>query len=63
MSADQTLDEATEVHPIKTGPAIVVRASSVKKSFGQNEVLKGINLEVHRGKVVVILGPSGSGRF
>ena len=62
MSADQILDEATEVHPIKTGPAIVVRASNVKKSFGQNEVLKGINLEVHRGKVVVILGPSGSGK-
>lgn len=62
MAADQILDEATEVHPIKTGPAIVVRASNVKKSFGQNEVLKGINLEVHRGKVVVILGPSGSGK-
>ena len=62
MAADQILDEATEVHPIKTGPAIVVRASNVKKSFGRNEVLKGINLEVHRGKVVVILGPSGSGK-
>ena len=29
MAADQILDEATEVHPIKTGPAIVVRASNV----------------------------------
>jgi len=32
------------------------------KSFGGKEVLKGINLEIHRGETVVILGGSGSGK-
>ena len=33
-----------------------------KKSFGKNHVLRGINLTVHSGECLVILGPSGSGK-
>ena len=40
----------------------VVRVSQLRKSFGDNEVLKGIDLEVSRGEVVVIFGRSGSGK-
>jgi polar amino acid transport system ATP-binding protein len=51
--------------PAPTGTAqrtAVLRAHSVHKSFGHLEVLKGIDLEVHQGETVVILGPSGSGK-
>lgn len=52
----------TTVSPITEGPDIVVLARNVQKSFNGMQVLKGIDLEVHRGKVVAILGPSGSGK-
>ena len=40
----------------------VVRAVGVQKRFGRLEVLKGVDLEVHRGEVVCVIGPSGSGK-
>lgn len=40
----------------------MVRAVGVRKSFGATEVLKGINLEVHHGEVVCLIGVSGSGK-
>jgi polar amino acid transport system ATP-binding protein len=44
-----------------TGSAMV-SAEDVHKSFGQVEVLKGIDLEVAEGEVFCLLGPSGSGK-
>ncbi len=41
-------------------PAIDVQG--LVKSFGDNEVLKGIDLTVTRGEVVCVIGPSGSGK-
>ncbi len=38
------------------------RIQHAKKSFGKNEVLKDISIEVDRGEVVAIIGPSGSGK-
>ncbi len=40
----------------------VVKIENLHKYFGQLEVLKGINMEVDRGEVVVIFGRSGSGK-
>jgi len=41
-------------------PAVVI--DDVHKSFGQNEVLKGVSLSVDTGQVVAIIGRSGSGK-
>ncbi|TFD72325.1 amino acid ABC transporter ATP-binding protein [Cryobacterium gelidum] len=40
----------------------MVVADRVSKSFGSNEVLKSISLEVKRGEVMCLVGPSGSGK-
>lgn len=39
-----------------------VEVKGLKKSFGTNEVLKGIDMTVESGEVVCIIGPSGSGK-
>jgi polar amino acid transport system ATP-binding protein len=46
--------------PAQAGP--VVELLGVHKSFGDNEVLKGIDLTVASGEVLTIIGPSGSGK-
>ncbi|ANZ39922.1 ectoine/hydroxyectoine ABC transporter ATP-binding protein EhuA [Lentzea guizhouensis] len=40
----------------------MIELLGVHKSFGANEVLRGVSLEVAAGEVVVVLGPSGSGK-
>lgn len=49
-----------EPHP-HTGEK-VVEAHAVTKTFGENQVLQGVDMDVHRGEVVVVIGPSGSGK-
>ena len=40
----------------------IIKIENLEKSFGSLHVLKGINLEVHRGEVVCVIGASGSGK-
>ena len=42
--------------------AALVRTQGLRKSFGDVEILKGIDLDVDQGEVVSIIGPSGSGK-
>ncbi|MER7929090.1 MULTISPECIES: amino acid ABC transporter ATP-binding protein [unclassified Streptomyces] len=39
-----------------------IQVSGLHKSFGANEVLRGIDLEIAQGEVVCVIGPSGSGK-
>ncbi|WP_026554227.1 amino acid ABC transporter ATP-binding protein [Arthrobacter sp. 35W] len=39
-----------------------IQVKGLKKSFGSNEVLKGIDVDVAEGEVVCVIGPSGSGK-
>lgn len=47
---------------VKPKSDVMVEAVEVHKSFGRNEVLKGINFEVKTGQVACIIGPSGGGK-
>ena len=40
----------------------ILEVKNLKKSFGKNEVLKGISLSLEEGQVMSIIGSSGSGK-
>lgn len=40
----------------------MITIKDLHKSFGDHEVLKGIDLEIEKGEILVIIGPSGSGK-
>ena len=52
--------------PVAAGDGVdavpMVQASQVWKRFGHVKVIRGVDLTVHRGEVVCVIGPSGSGR-
>jgi L-cystine transport system ATP-binding protein len=40
----------------------MIEIKGVKKSFGDNHILKGVDMDINNGEVIVIIGPSGSGK-
>jgi polar amino acid transport system ATP-binding protein len=48
--------------PIPADSPAIVEIKQLRKSFGTNEVLKGIDLRVQAGEVIAIIGKSGSGK-
>lgn len=55
MTHSFAIPEAVEQRP-------VIRLVNVEKSFGEQAVLKGVNLQIPRGKVTTVIGPSGGGK-
>ena len=53
-------DRAPEEHAVADQSAIQVR--DLRKRFGRQQVLEGVNLEVPRGLITCIVGPSGGGK-
>jgi ABC-2 type transport system ATP-binding protein len=45
-----------------TSPNQVIEVRDLTKSYGKNQVLKGIDLQVERGSMVALLGPNGAGK-
>jgi polar amino acid transport system ATP-binding protein len=61
-SSDQGTDQGTRADAGASAPDAIIRISGLRKSFGTNEVLNGIDLSVSPGEVIAIIGKSGSGK-
>ena len=46
----------------KSDKTPLLKISNISKSFGSNQVLKGINLELNEGEVVALIGGNGAGK-
>ena len=70
MKAEANRDEAIALSNVSdivadsvdSGREVIIEIAHLKKTFGQNEVLKDINFSVCKGDVTCIIGPSGSGK-
>lgn len=56
------MTETESTVPQGEAPEVVVELVGVHKSYGDLQVLSGVDLKVRRGEVVVIIGPSGGGK-
>jgi ABC-type polar amino acid transport system ATPase subunit len=69
MTADQTNDTVGHLADAALAPKppahvgeVIITVEGVHKYFGENHVLRGVDLEVRRREAVMIIGPSGSGK-
>ena len=41
---------------------VLIETKGLQKSFGDNHVLKGVDLQIHQGEALALIGPSGGGK-
>ena len=61
MKDKKTASEICKV-PEEAQSNALLRVKNLHKSFGKNEVLKGVDLDIHKGDVIAVIGPSGCGK-
>ena len=44
------------------GNEVLIKVENLSKSFGDNEVLSNVNMQIEKGEVIAIIGPSGCGK-
>ena len=62
MEKKETAAETQPKEEKANNKEVVISIKGLKKSFGNNQVLKDINLELKRGENIVVLGRSGQGK-
>src|ERR1700686_3691236 len=60
--ATPTPPPAGKPAPAPAGEAPIVEFDNVWKRYGGKEILAGVNLNIRRGEIVCVLGPSGTGK-
>ena len=56
------VNKVKEVAQSSTERPVIITVANLKKQFGSNRVLRDIDVEIHEGEVVVVVGSSGSGK-
>ena len=56
------VNKVKEVAQSSTERPAIITVANLKKQFGSNRVLRDIDVEIHEGEVVVVVGSSGSGK-
>src|SRR5438270_9179029 len=62
MTADSRQPTADSDDPSQKSERFQIRIRGLKKTFGDHQVLKGIDLDIERGKINIIIGGSGQGK-
>ena len=56
------VNKVKEAVQSSTEHPVIITVANLKKQFGSNRVLRDIDVEIHEGEVVVVVGSSGSGK-